>query len=190
MSYAILSLLKLLRPALTVYLESPSKILETVHSAVKMLEDVAIDSHHTPALHASLLRSLLSSSESRPNSVPNTPFPGSRFQTRNSSPSLPNGDPALAPTTSATPAIETTSPMFNDWAATFGGAFPEGDDFASGGGYSTFGGAEGGNWGSEPTMAGGEQLNLESIWPANVGIFDSHLLPVRLRLLLCIEGPC
>lgn len=185
LSYAILSLLKLLRPALTIYIDSPAKILEAVHGAVKVLEDVAINAHHTPALHAQLLRSLLSSTESRPNSVPGTPYPA---QTRQHSPAPADAaaaaaagtsDPTLAPTANGAMSVPGgTSPVFTDWAAAFGGSFPEGDDFAAAG-YATFGTADAA-WGNDPALNGAEGgLNLEAIWPANSGIFDSHLLPVR-----------
>jgi hypothetical protein len=148
-----------------------------------VLEEVAIDSKHTPALHAQLLRSLLSSTESRPNSVPNTPYPtNTRFATRQNSP-VPTGagglgaESTLAPTANgAMSAAEGTSPVFTDWTTAFGGTFPEGEDF----GYSTFGGADGVWGGAHETALGGSEagLNLEAIWPANSGIFDSHLLPV------------
>ncbi|KAL7413695.1 fungal-specific transcription factor domain-containing protein [Mrakia frigida] len=74
LSYAILSLLKLLRPELAMYHDSPARVISIATEAVHVLEEAAVSPLHTPALYASLLRSLLSSSnDSRPNSVPGTP---------------------------------------------------------------------------------------------------------------------
>ncbi|EGO21211.1 hypothetical protein SERLADRAFT_373019 [Serpula lacrymans var. lacrymans S7.9] len=59
-SYAVLSLLKLIRPEFQPFLENDQKIFDLVKDVVSTFEGVAVNSHHTPALYSTFLRALIS----------------------------------------------------------------------------------------------------------------------------------
>ncbi|KAF9442203.1 hypothetical protein P691DRAFT_779516 [Macrolepiota fuliginosa MF-IS2] len=59
-SYAVLSLLKLVRPEFQAFLENEQKTLALVRDVADVLEKVAASATHTPALYAAFLRALIS----------------------------------------------------------------------------------------------------------------------------------
>ncbi|KAH7929661.1 hypothetical protein BV22DRAFT_1102319 [Leucogyrophana mollusca] len=59
-SYAVLSLLKLIRPEFQTFLENEQKVYDLVKDVASVLEGVAVNSHHTPALYSTFLRALIS----------------------------------------------------------------------------------------------------------------------------------
>jgi hypothetical protein len=229
-----LSLSQLLRPELALFLESPSTIIDLSKDAVRLLEEAAVSPTHTPALYATLLRSLLTSStDSRPPSMPSTPYPGgtsfsggpSRPASRGPLTSGANGaggfpntsggpggnggggglhnhhglsvsteghqnlDPSLAPAemhetlSGGAPGADwgTFSTFPDGGSLGYGGEFgmmnAEHQNGMHGGGPGGYGGGGGDGAWSVPGSSFGDGLNLESIWPANQGLFDSMLMP-------------
>ncbi|KAF8808982.1 hypothetical protein BYT27DRAFT_7188072 [Phlegmacium glaucopus] len=59
-SYAILSLLKLIRPEFQAFLESERSILSLVKEVADVLDNIAANPLHTPALYSGFLRALIS----------------------------------------------------------------------------------------------------------------------------------
>ncbi|KAJ3576869.1 hypothetical protein NP233_g143 [Leucocoprinus birnbaumii] len=59
-SYAVLSLLKLVRPEFQAFLEDEQKTLSLVKDVAEVLEGIAASTTHTPALYAAFLRALIS----------------------------------------------------------------------------------------------------------------------------------
>ncbi|GJE87047.1 Zn(II)2Cys6 transcription factor [Phanerochaete sordida] len=78
-SYAVLSLLKLLRPEFKIFLDHESKIISLVNDVADTLERAAAGPMHTPALYSGFLRALVSAktdppsgdSEGQPTHTPN-----------------------------------------------------------------------------------------------------------------------
>jgi hypothetical protein len=66
LSYAVLSLLKLIRPEFQQYIQNEQKIIDLVKDIATVLGDVAINSHHTPALYSTFLRALISARTDAP----------------------------------------------------------------------------------------------------------------------------
>ncbi|KAG8863074.1 hypothetical protein FRB96_009254 [Tulasnella sp. 330] len=60
-SYAVLSLLKLIRPEFRPFMEDEKKIIQLVTEMADLLEEVAVNPYHTPALYSTFLRALVSS---------------------------------------------------------------------------------------------------------------------------------
>ncbi|KAF5373845.1 hypothetical protein D9758_000913 [Tetrapyrgos nigripes] len=60
MSYAVLTLLKLLRPEFTVYLENEHQTISLVNDVADVLESISVNPTHTPALYAAFLKALIS----------------------------------------------------------------------------------------------------------------------------------
>jgi len=60
LSYAVLSLLKLMRPEFQQYMENEQKITDLVKDIATVFGDIAVNSHHTPALYSTFLRALIS----------------------------------------------------------------------------------------------------------------------------------
>ncbi|KAJ3526783.1 hypothetical protein NM688_g8218 [Phlebia brevispora] len=60
LSYAVLSLLKLLRPEFKTFLDHESKIISMVNDVADILEQAAAAPLHTPALYSCFLRALIS----------------------------------------------------------------------------------------------------------------------------------
>ncbi|THU81507.1 hypothetical protein K435DRAFT_693452 [Dendrothele bispora CBS 962.96] len=60
MSYAVLTLLKLLRPDFAVYLENEQQTISLVNDVADVLESISVSSTHTPALYAAFLKALIS----------------------------------------------------------------------------------------------------------------------------------
>ncbi|KAK7467550.1 hypothetical protein VKT23_004603 [Stygiomarasmius scandens] len=60
MSYAVLTLLKLLRPEFSVYLENEQQTISLVNDVADVLESISVNSAHTPALYAAFLKALIS----------------------------------------------------------------------------------------------------------------------------------
>ncbi|SJL12170.1 uncharacterized protein ARMOST_15591 [Armillaria ostoyae] len=58
-SYAVLSLLKLVRPEFSAYLEDEQKTLTLCHDVADMLEKVSVSPHHTTALYGGFLKALI-----------------------------------------------------------------------------------------------------------------------------------
>ncbi|KAG8970236.1 hypothetical protein FRC03_010426 [Tulasnella sp. 419] len=58
-SYAVLTLLKLIRPEFKPYMESEKATMDLVNEMADLLEDVAANPYHTPALYSSFLRALV-----------------------------------------------------------------------------------------------------------------------------------
>ncbi|KAH7914020.1 fungal-specific transcription factor domain-containing protein [Hygrophoropsis aurantiaca] len=65
-SYAVLSLLKLIRPEFQTFLENEQKVFDLVKDVANVMESVAVNSHHTPALYSSFLRALISARTDAP----------------------------------------------------------------------------------------------------------------------------
>jgi hypothetical protein len=70
LSYAVLSLLKLMRPEFQQYIQNEQKIIDLVNDIATVLGDVAINSHHTPALYSTFLRALISARTDVPQQQP------------------------------------------------------------------------------------------------------------------------
>ncbi|KAH7889471.1 fungal-specific transcription factor domain-containing protein [Phlebopus sp. FC_14] len=60
LSYAVLSLLKLIRPEFQPFIENEQKIIDLVKDIAVVLGDIAVNPHHTPALYSTFLRALIS----------------------------------------------------------------------------------------------------------------------------------
>lgn len=60
LSYAVLSLLKLIRPEFQPFIENEQRIVELVKDVATVLGEIAVSSHHTPALYSTFLRALIS----------------------------------------------------------------------------------------------------------------------------------
>ncbi|KAG9318732.1 hypothetical protein JVU11DRAFT_831 [Chiua virens] len=83
LSYAVLSLLKLIRPEFQQYIHDEQKIVDLVKDIATILGDIAINSHHTPALYSNFLRALISArtdapqqqSQQQPQPQPSQPQP-------------------------------------------------------------------------------------------------------------------
>ncbi|KAK0463601.1 fungal-specific transcription factor domain-containing protein [Desarmillaria tabescens] len=58
-SYAVLSLLKLVRPEFSAYLEDEQKTLTLCHDVADVLEKVSVSPHHTTALYGGFLKALI-----------------------------------------------------------------------------------------------------------------------------------
>lgn len=58
-SYAVLSLLKLVRPEFSAYLEDAQKTLTLCHEVADVLEKVSVSPHHTTALYGGFLKALI-----------------------------------------------------------------------------------------------------------------------------------
>ncbi|KAI0345094.1 hypothetical protein BDW22DRAFT_1405901 [Trametopsis cervina] len=65
-SYAVLSLLKLLRPEFKIFLDHESKIISLVNDVANVLEEAAVTPMHTPALYSVFLRALVSAKTEPP----------------------------------------------------------------------------------------------------------------------------
>ncbi|GLB34598.1 putative fungal specific transcription factor [Lyophyllum shimeji] len=66
-SYAVLSLLKLIRPEFQPFLDDEQKILALVSDVADVLENSAANAQHTPALYAHFLRALIAAKVERNN---------------------------------------------------------------------------------------------------------------------------
>ncbi|KAG9039454.1 hypothetical protein FRB95_010743 [Tulasnella sp. JGI-2019a] len=60
-SYGVLTLLKLIRPEFRAFMEDEKKIIQGVNDVADLLESVAVNPYHTPALYSTFLRALVSS---------------------------------------------------------------------------------------------------------------------------------
>ncbi|KAL4067825.1 fungal-specific transcription factor domain-containing protein [Scleroderma citrinum] len=60
LSYAVLSLLKLIRQEFQPFIENEQKIIDLVKDVATVLGEIAVNSHHTPALYSTFLRALIS----------------------------------------------------------------------------------------------------------------------------------
>ncbi|KAI6109599.1 fungal-specific transcription factor domain-containing protein [Pisolithus sp. B1] len=60
LSYAVLSLLKLIRPEFQPFIQNEQRIVELVKDVATVLGEIAVSSHHTPALYSTFLRALIS----------------------------------------------------------------------------------------------------------------------------------
>ncbi|KAI0693326.1 fungal-specific transcription factor domain-containing protein [Cytidiella melzeri] len=65
-SYAVLSLLKLLRPEFKIFLDHESKIISLVNDVADVFESAAASAMHTPALYSVFLRALVSAKTEPP----------------------------------------------------------------------------------------------------------------------------
>ncbi|KAG1863638.1 fungal-specific transcription factor domain-containing protein [Suillus subalutaceus] len=66
-SYAVLlSLLKLIRPEFQQFIENEQNIIDLVKDVANVLADVAVNSHHTPALYSTFLRALITARTDSP----------------------------------------------------------------------------------------------------------------------------
>ncbi|TFK72762.1 hypothetical protein BDN72DRAFT_894569 [Pluteus cervinus] len=59
-SYAVLSLLKLVRPEFQAFLENEQKTLTLVKDVADVLDNISVNTTHTPALYSAFLRALIS----------------------------------------------------------------------------------------------------------------------------------
>ncbi|KAJ7461651.1 fungal-specific transcription factor domain-containing protein [Mycena latifolia] len=114
-SYAVLSLLKLIRPEFQAFLEHEQETISLVKDVADVLENIAANPQHTPALYSKFLRALISArlepsnSESKPASKP-----ASRGSAGNRSP----GQQEL-PQFSASPTLAAFSAAADRGPATF-----------------------------------------------------------------------
>ncbi|KAG9122257.1 hypothetical protein FRC07_001458 [Ceratobasidium sp. 392] len=76
-SYAVLTLLKLIRPEFSTLLGSETKTLPIVQEIADVLEKIAANPYHTPALYSSFLRALISAKKEAVTAPP-SPRLGSR----------------------------------------------------------------------------------------------------------------
>ncbi|CAE6455399.1 unnamed protein product [Rhizoctonia solani] len=58
-AYAVLTLLKLIRPEFSAFLENEKKTLQVVNDIADVLEQIAANPYHTPALYSTFLRALI-----------------------------------------------------------------------------------------------------------------------------------
>ncbi|KAG8728740.1 hypothetical protein FRC11_010306, partial [Ceratobasidium sp. 423] len=58
-SYAVLTLLKLIRPEFSIFLNSEKKTLQLVNDIADVFEQIAANPYHTPALYSTFLRALI-----------------------------------------------------------------------------------------------------------------------------------
>ncbi|GAB1520053.1 hypothetical protein RhiTH_003126 [Rhizoctonia solani] len=58
-SYAVLTLLKLIRPEFSAFLDNEKKTLQIVNDVADVLEQIAANPYHTPALYSTFLRALI-----------------------------------------------------------------------------------------------------------------------------------
>ncbi|KAG1893272.1 fungal-specific transcription factor domain-containing protein [Suillus fuscotomentosus] len=65
-SYAVLSLLKLIRPEFQRFIENEQNIIDLVKDVANVLADVAVNSHHAPALYSTFLRALITARTDSP----------------------------------------------------------------------------------------------------------------------------
>ncbi|KAF8582334.1 hypothetical protein K439DRAFT_1413481 [Ramaria rubella] len=72
-SYAVLSLLKFIRPEFQPFLENEPKTIALVKDVADLLERVAVGPLHTPALYSTLLRALISAKVDGNTTIPNSP---------------------------------------------------------------------------------------------------------------------
>ncbi|KAF8136647.1 fungal-specific transcription factor domain-containing protein, partial [Boletus edulis] len=66
LSYAVLSLLKCIRPEFQQYIQNEQKIIDLVKDIAAVLGDIAVNPHHTPALYSTFLRALNSARTDAP----------------------------------------------------------------------------------------------------------------------------
>ncbi|KAG8798478.1 hypothetical protein FRC16_007195 [Serendipita sp. 398] len=97
-SYAVLSLLKLVRPEFRGFIENDTKILSLVHDMAETLQAVAVNKYHTPYLYSVFLRALLTSKMegSRPGSPRLASSPG---------PVISANDPMMMSNTASNPMV-------------------------------------------------------------------------------------
>jgi len=65
-SYAVLSLIKLIRPEFQQFIENEQNIIDLVKQIANVLADIAVNSHHAPALYSTFLRALISARTDAP----------------------------------------------------------------------------------------------------------------------------
>ncbi|KAL0577102.1 hypothetical protein V5O48_004894 [Marasmius crinis-equi] len=58
-SYAVLTLLKLLRPEFSAYIEDEARILGIVNDVAEVLEKISVNATHTPVLYSTFLKALI-----------------------------------------------------------------------------------------------------------------------------------
>ncbi|KAG8699118.1 hypothetical protein FRC08_005498 [Ceratobasidium sp. 394] len=102
-SYAVLTLLKLIRPEFSAFLGNELKTIPIVQEVADVLEKIAANPYHTPALYSTFLRALISAKKDAVTAPP-SPRQGSRGQSTGEedqgqqtgptiSPDEPMGDP-------------------------------------------------------------------------------------------------
>ncbi|KAG7092912.1 hypothetical protein E1B28_009217 [Marasmius oreades] len=74
-SYAVLTLLKLLRPEFSAYIEDEARILGIVNDVADVLENISVNTTHTPALYGTFLKVLISAKRDN-NNTNNNAGPG------------------------------------------------------------------------------------------------------------------
>ncbi|CED83779.1 Zn(2)-C6 fungal-type DNA-binding domain [Phaffia rhodozyma] len=160
LSYAILSLLKLLRPELTAYLDTPSRILNLANAAVEVLDEISVSPHHTPAMYSSLLRSLLSPNETRPPTRAPSPLAASN--------GLNKADG------SATGNAESVSNGFTEAGMEWAVPSFAGEEFGEPVNSDLMNAFEG----MDDSWTEADGVHMESVWPGNgAGLWDSMLMP-------------
>ncbi|KAG0695278.1 fungal-specific transcription factor domain-containing protein [Suillus ampliporus] len=80
-SYAVLSLLKLIRPEFQPFIENEQNIIDLVKDVANVLAEVAVNSHHTPALYSTFLRALISARTDSPQEPEDVPSSGEHSDT-------------------------------------------------------------------------------------------------------------
>ncbi|CAE6494613.1 unnamed protein product [Rhizoctonia solani] len=79
-SYAVLTLLKLVRPEFSAYLESEQKTLQLVTDIADVLEQIAANPYHTPALYSTFLRALITAKKESATAPPSPRLPPTEGQ--------------------------------------------------------------------------------------------------------------
>lgn len=90
-SYAVLSLLKLVRPEFSAYLDDEEKTINLIKDVAAVLDKIAVNQQHTPALYSSFLKALISARldpTSGASSKPAVPTPPSPSNVSSSLPSF------------------------------------------------------------------------------------------------------
>ncbi|KAF5339491.1 hypothetical protein D9757_014701 [Collybiopsis confluens] len=65
-SYAVLTLLKLIRPEFSAYIDDEQKTISLIKDVADMLESISVNSTHTPVLYSSFIRALIAARLDRP----------------------------------------------------------------------------------------------------------------------------
>ncbi|KAJ1308658.1 hypothetical protein OPQ81_004352 [Rhizoctonia solani] len=100
-SYAVLTLLKLIRPEFSTFLDSEKKTLQLVNDIADVLEQIAANPYHTPALYSTFLRALIAAKKESATAPPSPKLlattedqdPATNGQVQHTGPTLSHNEP-------------------------------------------------------------------------------------------------